>query len=88
MPTRKKAVIRSRPDDEIVHDIRQALRLDSDVPDERITVRVQKGLATLEGKVESRLHKEAAETDARKVKGVRGITNLIDVQPPAWEAGV
>jgi osmotically-inducible protein OsmY len=51
----------ARPDAAIAWDIRQALKFDSDVPDERISVQVHDGLVTLEGNVEARLQKEAAE---------------------------
>ncbi len=79
MTLKSKSQRDARPDAAIAWDIRQALKLDSDVPDERITVHVQDGLATLEGTLEASLQKEAAEADARKVRGVRGVTNRIHV---------
>lgn len=59
--------------------IQQRFKLDSDVPDERITIHVHQGLVTLYGTVDARLQKEAAESGAHKVKGVRGVTNRIHV---------
>jgi len=79
MTPKSKSQSDTRPDAAIAWDIRQALKLDSDVPDERISVQVHAGLVTLEGNVEARLQKEAAEADALKVKGVRGVTNRINV---------
>lgn len=80
MPAKGKTKHGARQDDVIARDIRQALKLDSDVPDERIRVQVHNGLATLEGNVEANLQKAAAEADARKVKGVVGIVNRIGVE--------
>ena len=78
---RNKVEHGARPDDEIARDIRQAMKLDSDVPDERIRVEVCNGVATLGGSVDRSFQKEAAQDDADKVKGVRGVTNRIEVLP-------
>lgn len=77
MPAPTKTKHRGRPDDDIAQDILQALKLDSDVPHERISVQVHKGIVTLEGNVDSSLQKEAASTNAKKVTGVRSIMNQI-----------
>jgi len=44
-----------RTDDEIALSIRQALKLDNDVPDEKIKVQVRDAVAVLEGIVETEL---------------------------------
>jgi osmotically-inducible protein OsmY len=77
MPATAKIRHPGRPDDDIAQDIRQALKLDNDVPDERISVQVHNGVATLEGNVDSSLQKEAAAADAKKVRGVRTVMNQI-----------
>lgn len=77
MPTTTKIKHAGRSDQNIAQDIREALKLDSDVPDERISVQVHNGIATLEGNVDSSLQKEAAGADAKKVSGVRSIMNQI-----------
>ena len=82
MTTKRKAED-ARLDGEIARDIRHAMKLDNDVPDERIRVEVHHGLATLEGSVDRSFQKEAATDDATKVKGVRGVTNRIEVLPGA-----
>jgi osmotically-inducible protein OsmY len=79
MPAKGKTK-RGRLDDDVARDIRQALKLDSDVPDERIRVQVHNGVATLEGNVEANLQKATAESDTRKVKGVVDIVNRITVE--------
>jgi osmotically-inducible protein OsmY len=68
-----------RPDDEIARDIQQSLRLDDDVPDERITIEVNRGKVTLRGNVDNSFQKDAAESDAKKIKGVRAVANEIYV---------
>jgi len=79
--TRKDKTARSgQLDSDIARNIRQALKLDNDVPDEQISVEVSHGLATLEGIVETNLQKEAAEADVRRVKGVRDVMNRIGLQ--------
>ena len=80
MSAKAKTKRAARLDADIVRDILQALKLDSDVPDERIRVQVQNGVATLEGNVETNLHKTTAEADARKVKGVVDVVNRITVE--------
>ncbi len=81
MATKAKAESAARPDEDIARDIRQSLKLDSEVPDERISVEVRHGVATLEGTVDRRSQKSAAEFDAERVKGVRGVANRIELQP-------
>jgi osmotically-inducible protein OsmY len=80
MPAKGKTERRPRLDGKIARDIREALKLDSDVPDERIRVQVQNGVATLEGNVETNLQKTTAEADARKVKGVIDVVNKVTVE--------
>ena len=81
MAAKRKTRQAARPDEDIARDIRHALRLDNDVPDERINVQVRTGSVTLEGNVESTLQKEAAEADARRVRGVLDVINRILVEP-------
>jgi osmotically-inducible protein OsmY len=81
MPARRKTKQSARPDDDIARDIRNALRLDNDVADERISIQVQSGSVTLEGNVEAALQREVAEADAKRVRGVVGVVNRILVEP-------
>jgi len=53
------------------------------VPPDRIKITVERGWITLEGRVDHYYEKEAAESALRRVRGVRGISNLVDVQPMA-----
>jgi len=80
MTRKDKTTCSGQLDSDIARNIRQALKLDNDVPDERISVEVSHGLATLEGIVETNLQKETAEADVRRVKGVRDVMNRIGLQ--------
>lgn len=76
---KSKAMHALRTDDEIALSIRQALKFDNDVPDERIKVQVHDGLAILEGTVENDLQRRTAEEDVKRVRGVRDVINRIEL---------
>jgi len=71
----------TRTDPEIARDIVHALKIDLTVPDERIKVSLQNGFAILEGTTDWHYQRAAAEGCARKVSGVRGLLNKIEVKP-------
>jgi osmotically-inducible protein OsmY len=71
----------TRTDPEIARDVLDAMKLDLRVPDDRIKAGIGDGFITLEGNVEWHYQREAAESCARKVNGVRGVTNKIEVKP-------
>ncbi len=66
----------------------RALQWRASVPSDRVKARVEKGWVALEGKLDWQFQKEAAEDAVRPLAGVRGITNLIMVAPPAKPAEV
>lgn len=51
------------------------------MPHDRITVTVREGWLTLEGSVDWPYQKTAAEETVRQLMGVKGITNMLTVQP-------
>ncbi|MGW3894317.1 BON domain-containing protein [Micromonospora profundi] len=59
----------------------RALEWDSFVPAERLDVTVANGWLMLRGEVEFGWQRRAAEGEVRRLDGVRGITNLIEVRP-------
>jgi osmotically-inducible protein OsmY len=78
------AALDLRSDAAIADDIRCALELDYQVPDERLSVSVIDGIVTLVGKVDWSYQRDTAEDDAAMILGVRGLVNEIIVnQPPA-----
>jgi osmotically-inducible protein OsmY len=70
-----------RTDSDIAGAVIRAIEWDAMVPTDKVKVTVSKGWVTLEGAVEWQFEKEAAERGARRITGVRGVTNLIRVQP-------
>jgi osmotically-inducible protein OsmY len=72
---------RQRSDTEIAHAAINALKWDTEVPDELIKTKVENGWITLEGAVEFFYLKNAAERCVRFLNGVKGVTNLVSVKP-------
>jgi osmotically-inducible protein OsmY len=70
-----------KTDPEIVHDVVEALRLHSHVPDNRLIVHVRDGVVTLEGALPWHFQRESAELAAQAVAGVRDVVNLIVIEP-------
>ena len=70
-----------RSDTDIAHTVVNALRLDIQVPDDRLKAAVNDGWIDLEGQVEWQYQKRAAEGAVRNLTGVKGVTNLITVKP-------
>jgi len=74
-------VIDQRPDPEIVRDAVSALKLELPFSSENIKVVAREGRITLEGAVEWNYARERAETAVRNVRGVKSVTNSIEVKP-------
>jgi osmotically-inducible protein OsmY len=73
--------IDQRPDPDIARDAVAALKAQLPISHDRIKVIVKDGWITLEGAVEWQYQKSTAEQAVRKIKGVKGVTNLITVKP-------
>ena len=73
--------IDQRPDPDIARDAVAALKSELPISYDRIKVIVKDGWVTLEGAVEWQYQKTTADTAVRKVKGVKGVTNVITVKP-------
>ena len=58
-----------------------ALRWNSSVPKDQVRVTVRDGWVTLEGTLPWQFQRQAAEHSVSHLKGVRGVTNQIRVQP-------
>jgi osmotically-inducible protein OsmY len=59
-----------------------ALHWDLAIPRDRVTVDVENGWVTVSGTVDLPYQKTCAESDARNVPGVAGVTNLIRLAEP------
>jgi len=77
-----------RTDSEIAQAVLEALRWNTAVPDERISVRVSRGWVTLQGTVDWAHQRAAAANAVKFLAGVRGIANSISVTPRMSAADV
>jgi osmotically-inducible protein OsmY len=68
-----------RTDPEIAHAVRHALEWDLEVPDKRIQSTVAGGFVTLDGSVDSIHEREEVEKCVRRLAGVSGVKNRIEV---------
>ena len=68
-------------DDDIAKSALSALNWDIEVPNDSVTVKVEKGWVTLSGTVDWYFQSSAAEADVRKLRGVLGVINEIKIKP-------
>ena len=71
----------TRTDPEIARDAVQELQNHITVPADKVRVTVKNGWVTLEGTVDWQYQKIAAESAVKKLRGVIGVTNNIEVKP-------
>jgi osmotically-inducible protein OsmY len=71
----------SRTDPEIARDAVHELQSHISIPADQIKVTVKSGWVTLEGSVDWQYQKAIAESAVKKIRGVLGITNNIQVKP-------
>jgi len=71
-----------RTDSEIKKDVEDELRWDPDIDATDIGVAVHNGVVTLAGFVRSYMQKTQAERDSKRVAGVLGVANDIEVRLP------
>ncbi len=77
-----------RTDEAIARDIGRVLELNVSIPAGRLKVSVDGGWVKVEGPVDWAYQRAAAERAIRYVRGVRGLTNLIQVEPHPVSAEV
>jgi osmotically-inducible protein OsmY len=70
-----------RPDPDIARDAVAAVKAHMPISSENIKVVVQNGWVTLEGRVEWQYQRQTAENAVHRIKGVKGVTNLIQLKP-------
>ncbi len=68
-------------DEEIAETVGKVLLWNSGIPQQRIMTVVQNGHITLNGDVDWKYQKEAAEDSVRHLNGVTGVTNWITIKP-------
>ena len=72
-----------RPDPEIARDAVAAIKSQLPISSEKIKVIVKNGWITLEGEVEWQYQRSTAEHAVRRIKGVKGVSNMIQLKPQA-----
>jgi osmotically-inducible protein OsmY len=74
---------RERSSTEIANDVLKGLKSHIFLASEDIRVIVRDGLVTLEGKVHNELQRMLAEAEVKRLRGVSGISNQLEVKPGA-----
>ena len=74
-------LLSSRTDPEIARDIVHELQSHVSIPADNIKATVRNGWVTLEGSVDWQCQKHIAESAVKKIRGVIGVTNNIEVKP-------
>ena len=77
-----------RPDPDIARDAVAAIKSQLPISSEHIKVVVKNGWVTLEGRVEWQYQRSTAENAVRRIKGVKGVSNLIQLKPRAAPAEI
>jgi osmotically-inducible protein OsmY len=75
-----------RSDADIRADVEAELSYDPNIGASDIAISVKDGVVTLAGFVKSYFHRWQAERDTKRVKGVRGVANDIEIRLPALDA--
>jgi osmotically-inducible protein OsmY len=70
-----------RTDAEIARDALQALKAHIKAPEDKVKVTISKGWVTLEGSVDWDFQRKVAEEVVSYLGGVRGVSNLIELNP-------
>ena len=76
-------VFNQRPDPEVARDAVSSIKAQLPYSSDRVRVVVRDGWITLEGQVEWYYQKERAEEAVRRIRGVKGVTNSLQVQSRA-----
>lgn len=71
----------TRTDPEIAREAVQGIQNHISLPADRIKVTVRSGWVTLEGSVDWQYQRALAESAVKKIRGVLGVTNSIEVKP-------
>jgi osmotically-inducible protein OsmY len=70
-----------RPDPDIARDVVAAIKTRLPFTAQHIRAVVKNGWVTLEGQVEWNYQRESAESAVRHIRGIKGVTNLIQLKP-------
>lgn len=77
----KTSAFGTKTDTEIAEAIRNALRWNSAVNEDKIEVKVDNGWVYLDGEVEWKYQKSSVQSSVEDLLGVRGVTNNVRIKP-------
>ncbi|HCN84285.1 MAG TPA: ornithine aminotransferase [Sphingobacteriaceae bacterium] len=75
-----------KTDKDIADDVLAALKMNWEVPDEKVKIKVENGRVTLEGELKWNYQKEAAKKAIKYLVGITGITNNIQIKSEMIDA--
>jgi osmotically-inducible protein OsmY len=75
-------------DDQIAKRALEIIAWNSTIPKDKVQVRVQDGFVTLSGQVDWRYQRDDAEYTVRRLTGIKGLSNEIQVKPKVQAADV
>lgn len=70
-----------KDDEEIAVEVVNALKWNTNIPDEKISVKVDNGWVTLDGELEWQYQRDAALSAVRDLVGINGVINLLKLKP-------
>lgn len=76
----------TKTDAEVANEVLSALKVNYSVPNDKVTVKVEKGWVTLEGELPWNYQREAAESATKYLTGVKGLTNNIKIKSTIHDA--
>ena len=75
-----------KSDTEIANEVLNAWKWNWEVPEDKIKVKVENGLVTLEGELEWNYQREASKKAIKNLSGVMGVTNNIKIKSETHDA--
>lgn len=76
----------TKTDAEVANEVLSALKTNYSVPNDKVTVKVEKGCVTLEGELPWNYQREAAVSATKYLTGVKSITNNIKIKSETHDA--
>lgn len=70
-----------KDDEEIAGEVVNALKWNTNIPDEKISIKVDNGWVTLDGELEWQFQRDAALAAVRDLVGINGVINLLKLKP-------
>lgn len=76
----------TKTDAEVANEVLSALKANYSVPNDKLTVKVEKGWVTLEGELPWNYQRESAISATKYLTGVKGVTNNIKIKSETHDA--